>query len=49
MSGYDWGYKSCLLFGAAVCPLFRSCLSIEVNGKAVVTSEIVCYIVDVYC
>ena len=29
------------------CPLFRGCLSIEVNGMAVGTFRIVCYIVGV--
>ena len=30
------------------CPLFRGCLSIEVNGRAVGTFRIVCYIVGVH-
>ena len=36
-----------LLYRVAGCPLFRGCLSIEVNGRTVGTFGIVCYIVDV--
>ena len=36
--------ESCPLFGVAKCPLFRVCLSIEVNGKTVGTFGIVRFI-----
>ena len=32
---YSWDRKSCPLYGVTRCPLFRGCLSIEVNGKTV--------------
>ena len=44
---YNWDRENCLLYGVAGCPLFRGCLSIEVNGKAVGTFRIVRYIVGV--
>ena len=28
---HNWGCENCLLYGVAGCPLFRGCLSIEVN------------------
>ena len=34
-------------YRVAGCPLFRDCLSIEVNGRTVGTFRIVCYIVGV--
>ena len=37
----------CPLYGVARCPLCRSCLSIEVNGKTVGIFGSVCYTVDV--
>ena len=37
----------CPLYGVAGCPLFRGCLSIEVNGRAVGTFRIVRYVVGV--
>ena len=46
---YNWDRESCLLYGAAGCPLFRGCLSIEVNGRRVGTFRIVRYIVGVRC
>lgn len=39
-------YENC---GVAGCPLFRGCLSIEVNVGIVGTFGIVCYIVAVRC
>ena len=30
-----WDHENCLLYGVAGCPLFRGCLSIEVNGRTV--------------
>ena len=31
---YAWHHaQNCLLYGVARCPLFRDCLSIEVNGR----------------
>ena len=33
----------------AGCPLFRGCLSIEVNGRTVGTFRIVCYMMGVGC
>ena len=44
---YNWDRESCPLYGVAGCPLFRGCLSIEVNGMAVGTFRIVRYIVGV--
>ena len=44
---YNWDRESCPLYGVARCPLFRGCLSIEVNGRTVGTFRIVHYIVDV--
>ena len=35
---------SLLLYGVVGCPLFRGCLSIEVNGRTLATFRIVCYI-----
>ena len=32
---YNWDHESCPLYGVAGCPLFRGCLSIEVNGRTV--------------
>ena len=46
---YNWDHKNCPLYGVAGCPLFRGCLSIEVNGGTVRTFRIVCYIVGVCC
>ena len=46
---YIWDRENCPLCGVAGCPLFRGCLSIEVNGRTVVTFRIVCYIVGVRC
>ena len=45
---YNWDRKSCPLYGVAGCPLFRGCLSIEVNERTVGTFRIVCYIVGVH-
>ena len=47
MFAYNWDRESCPLYGVAKCPLFRGCLSIEVNGKTVGTFGIVRYIVGV--
>ena len=44
---YNWDRKNCPLYGVAGCPLLRGCLNIEVNGRAVGTFRIVCYIVGV--
>ena len=44
---YNWDCESCPLYGVAGCPLFRSCLSIEVNGRTVGNFRIVHYIVGV--
>ena len=30
---YNWDRKNRPLYGVAQCPLFRGCLSIEVNGR----------------
>ena len=38
-------HENCSLYGVAGCPLFRGCLSIEVNGRTVWTFGIVHYIV----
>ena len=46
---YSWDRKNCLLYGVAGCPLFKGCLSIEVNGRIVGTFGIVHYIVGVRC
>ena len=40
--------KNCLLYGIVGCPLFRGCLSIEVNVRPVWTSRIVRYVVGVH-
>ena len=34
-------------YRVVVCPLFRDCLSIEVNGRTVGSFRIVCYVVGV--
>ena len=44
---YNWDCESCPLYGVVGCPLFRGCLSIEVNGRTVGTFRIVRYIVGV--
>ena len=44
---YNWDHENCPLYGVAGCPLFRGCLSIEVNGRTVGTFRIVRYIVGV--
>ena len=44
---YSWDSENCPLYGVAGCLLFRSCLSIEVNGRAVGTLRIVRFIVGV--
>ena len=41
---YNWDRESCLLCGVVTCPLFRGCLSIEVNGRTVGIFGIVRYI-----
>ena len=46
---YNWDCEKTLLYEVAGCPLFRSCLSIEVNGRTVGTFRIVRYIVGVRC
>ena len=33
----ELGPQKCPLYGVAGCPLFRGCLSIEVNGRTVGT------------
>ena len=43
------GWQKLSVYGVAGCPLFRGCLSIEVNGKTVGTFGIVRYIVGVRC
>ena len=45
---YNWDRESCPLYRVAGCPLFRGCLSIEVNGRTVGTFRIVCYIMGVH-
>ena len=40
---YHWDRENCPLYGVARCPLFRGCLSIEVNGRAVGTFRTVRY------
>ena len=47
MLAYNWDRENCPLYGVAGCPLFRGYLSIEVNGRAIVTFRIVRYIVGV--
>ena len=44
---YDLDRENCSLYGVAGCPLFRGCLSFEVNGRAVGTFRIVRYILGV--
>ena len=44
---YNWDRENCPLYRVAECPLFRGCLSIEVNGRAIGTFRIVHYIVGV--
>ena len=34
---YNWECENCPLSGVAGCPLFRVCISIGVNGRAVWT------------
>ena len=46
---YNWDRESCLLYRLAGCPLFRVCLSIEVNGKKIGTFRIVWVIVGICC
>ena len=52
----NWGRYVLLMYnlepenyGEERCPLFRSCLSIEVNGRTARTSRIALYIVGVRC
>ena len=40
---YHWDRENCPLYRVARCPLFRGCLSIEVNGRAVGTFRTVRY------
>ena len=47
ITAYNWDHESCPLYGVAGCPLFRGCLSIEVNGRTVWTFRIVRYIMGV--
>ena len=42
---YNWDRETCPLYGVAGCPLFRGCLTIEVNGRTIRTFRIVC----IYC
>ena len=44
---YNWDRKNCPLYRIAGCPLFRGCLSIEVNGRTVGTFRIARYIMGV--
>ena len=48
IAAYNWDRENCPLYGVAGCPLFRGCLSIEVNGRAIRTFRIVLYIVGVH-
>ena len=48
MLAYNWDCKNCPLYEVAGCPLFRGCLSIEVNGRTVGTFRIVRYIMSVH-
>ena len=52
----NWGRYVLLMYnldpenyGEERCPLFRSCLNIEVNGRTAGTSRIALYIVGVHC
>ena len=44
----EWDRENCPLYRVAGCPLFRGCLSIEVNGKTVGTFRIVRYTMGVH-
>ena len=44
---YSRDRETCPLYRVAGCPLFRGCLSIEVNGKTVGTFRFIRYIVGV--
>ena len=44
---YNWDRENYALYGVAGCPLFRGCLGIEVNGRAIGTFRIVHYSVGV--
>ena len=44
---HNWDHENCPFYGVAECPLFRGCLSIEVNGKTVGAFRIVRYIMGV--
>ena len=46
---YNWDHKNFPFNGVERCPLFRDCLSIEVNGRIVKTFRIVRYTVGVHC
>ena len=46
---YNLDPENSLLYGEERCPLFRSCLSIEVNGRTAGTSRIALHIVGVRC
>ena len=37
LPAYNWDCEHCPLYGVVGCPLFRCCLSIEVNGRTVGT------------
>ena len=43
------GLQKLSVIRSSGCPLFRGCLSIEVNERTVGTFRIVCYIVGVHC
>ena len=32
---YNWNCENCRLYGVVGCPLFRGCVTIEVNGRTV--------------
>ena len=43
----NWDRENCSLYRVAGCPLFRGCLSTEVNGRTVGTFRIFRYIMGV--
>ena len=45
---HNWDRENFPLYRVAGCPIFRGCLSIEVNGRAVGTFRIVRYILGVH-
>ena len=49
MFAYNWDPKNSPLYGVVGCPLFRGCLSTEVNGRTVGTFRIIHHVMGILC